>query len=247
CGPGGREPATRCDRVGDENRDDGRGLQAEPGGVSPLLYHTLSTSNRRSGNARRLGAIQLQTHDGNAKCLREKIRGALWSRRGLHESRNRDQRDSRGRSGQSREAKAQREPEKKERHQSRAQRQAGDLFHPSRPKIHRHDGVRLRAAWLRRGGKRASGDGVAFYNDPGTARPQSHGGSVYEFGDASAVSRMEEWSDGATEWWNDGNPILQDSTIPMSKERRGYAAGLPANIGTGLVMFGDHERHAHLG
>src|SRR5262249_59186335 len=61
------------------------------------------------------------------------------------------------------------------------------------------------------------------------------------------VSGIKEWSDGVTEWWNDGNPILQDSTIPMSKERRGYAAGLPANIGTGLGVFGDHERHAHLG
>src|SRR5262249_26531628 len=111
----------------------------------------------------------------------------------------------------------------------------------------RHAGVRLRAAWLRRGGKRASGDRAAFYHDPGTARSQSHGGSVYEFGDASAVSRIEEWSDGITEWWNDGNPILKESIIAMSKERRGYAAGLPANIGTGLVMFGDHERHVHLG
>src|SRR5262249_2092101 len=177
--------------------------------------HALSTSNRRSGNARQLGSLQRQAHDGNAKCLREKVRRALWSRRGLYEGRNRDQRDSRGRGGQSLKAKAQREPEEKERHQGRAQRQARDLFHPSRPKTHRHAGVRLRAARLRRDSKRASGDRVAFYHDVGTARPQSHGGSVYEFGDASAVSRMEEWNDGVTEWWNDGNPLLQDSSTPI--------------------------------
>ena len=74
------------------------------------------------------------------------------------------------------------------------------IFHPARPKIHRHAGVRLRAARRRRGGERPGRDRAAFYHDLGAARPQGHGGSVYEFGDASAVSeKMEYWNIGIME------------------------------------------------
>ena len=104
------KPAARCHRIGDENRHDRGGLQAQPGGVPPLLHHALSPSNRRSGNARELGSLQRQAHDGNAERLREKIRGALWRRRGLHQGRHRNQRDPRRRGGQSRQAEAERKP-----------------------------------------------------------------------------------------------------------------------------------------
>ena len=109
-GSRGRQPTARCHRVGDESRHDRRGVQTQPGGVSPLLHHALSASNRRSGNARELGSLQRQAHGGNAGRLREKIRGALRCRRWIYQGRYRDQRDSRGRGGQSRQAGTKRQP-----------------------------------------------------------------------------------------------------------------------------------------
>ena len=81
----------------------------------------------------------------------------------------------------------------------RAQRQTTSIFHPSRPEVHRHAGLRLREPRRRRGGERAGRDRAAFYHDLGAARPQGHGGSVYEFGNASAVSK-----NGILEYRNNG-------------------------------------------
>ena len=79
----GDQPTARCHRKRNGGGNDRRGIQGEPGRISPLFHHALSTPNRRCRDARELRSFQRQAYDGNAISLREEIPRALRRRRRL--------------------------------------------------------------------------------------------------------------------------------------------------------------------